>query len=172
MVPQALNRLAGTKLAPIKGYPSANDQGLAMERGEVEGMGSASEEYLEGRGWFEQKLVHVIYTVGHERRPRVPDVPTVVEVMKNERDRNVMKLLTGSSEIGRAFVAPPGIPPASAAALRKGFAEMLQDPDFIADARKRSIEIESLPPEVLARLVSDAMAMPEDVMEQTRDAIR
>ena len=70
MISQALNRLAGTKFAPIKGYPSANDQGLAMERGEVGGMGSASEEYLQDRGWFDQKLVNVIYTVGRERRSR------------------------------------------------------------------------------------------------------
>jgi tripartite-type tricarboxylate transporter receptor subunit TctC len=172
MVPQALNRLADTKFAVIKGYPSANDQGLAMERGEVEGMGSASEEYIESRGWFEQKLVNVIYTVGHERRPRAPDVPTVVELMKNERDRNVMKLLTGASEIGRAFVAPPAIPRPFAAALRQGFADMLKDPDFIADAHKRNIEIESLPPDGLARLVAEAMAMPDDVMDQTRAAVR
>jgi hypothetical protein len=63
IVPQALNRLAGTKFAVIKGYPSANDQGLAMERREVEGMGSASEEYLDDRGWIEQNLVKAIYTV-------------------------------------------------------------------------------------------------------------
>jgi tripartite-type tricarboxylate transporter receptor subunit TctC len=84
IIPQALNRLAGTHFAPIKGYPSATDQGLAMERGEVEGMGSASEEYLQDRGWLDQRLVNVIYTVGRERRPRAPDAPTVLELMDSE----------------------------------------------------------------------------------------
>jgi tripartite-type tricarboxylate transporter receptor subunit TctC len=172
MLPQALNRLAGTKFAVIKGYPSANDQGLAMERGEVEGMGSASEEYLQDRGWFDQKLVHVIYTVGRERRPRAPDAPTVVELMQSERDRNVMKLITSATEIGRAFVAPPGIPRASVETLQRGFWQMLQDPEFIADARRRNIEIEPLAPDRLAALVSEAMAMPQDVLDEMRDAIR
>jgi tripartite-type tricarboxylate transporter receptor subunit TctC len=172
IIPQALNRLAGTHFAPIKGYPSATDQGLAMERGEVEGMGSASEEYLQDRGWFDQKLVNVIYTVGRERRPRAPDTPTVVELMDSELSRNVMKLLTSATDIGRAFVAPPGIPQVSTATLRRGFAQMLQDPDFIADARQRSLEIEPLPPEQLGQIVSEVMGMPEGVMEEARAAVK
>jgi tripartite-type tricarboxylate transporter receptor subunit TctC len=172
IIPQALSRLTGTHFAPIKGYPSATDQGLAMERGEVEGMGSASEEYLQDRGWFDQKLVNVIYTVGRERRSRAPDTPTVLELMDSELSRNVMKLLTSATDIGRAFVAPPGIPQASTATLRQGFARMLQDPDFIADARQRSLEIEPLPPEQLGQIVSEVMGMPEGVMEEARAAVK
>ena len=172
MVPQALNQLIGTRFAIVKGYPSATDQGLAMERGEVEGMGSASEEYLVDRGWFRQKLVNVIYTVGQARRQSAPDIPTVVELMPNDRDRNVMKLIAGETEIGRAFVAPPGIPPASAAALRTGFAKMLQDPDFMADAKQRNIEVEPLTAEALSQIVTEAMAMPDDVMTETRAILR
>jgi tripartite-type tricarboxylate transporter receptor subunit TctC len=172
IIPQALNRLAGTHFAPIKGYPSATDQGLAMERGEVEGMGSASEEYLQDRGWFDQKLVNVIYTVARERRSRAPDAPTVMELMDSEPHRNVMKLLTSATDIGRAFVAPPGIPQATTAAFRQGFTQMLQDPDFIADARQRSIEIEPLPADQLAQLVSEVMGMPESVMEEARASVK
>jgi tripartite-type tricarboxylate transporter receptor subunit TctC len=172
IIPQALNRLAGTHFVPIKGYPSATDQGLAMERGEVEGMGSASEEYLQDRGWFDQKLVNVIYTVGRERRPRAPDTPTVLELMDSELSRNVMKLLTSATDIGRAFVAPPGIPQTLTATLRQGFAQMLQDPDFIADARQRSIEIEPLPPDQLGQRVSEVMGMPAGVMEEARAAVK
>ena len=143
-----------------------------MERGEVEGMGSASEEYLEDRGWFAQRLVNVIYAIGYERRPAAPDVPTVLELMANARDRNVMKLIAGGTEIGRAFVAPPAISPALAQALRAGFAKMLLDPDFIADARQRNFQIEPLASDQLTRMVAEAMAMPPDVMEETRAALR
>ncbi len=172
MVPQALNRLAGTRFAIVKGYPSATDQGLAMERGEVEGMGSASEEYLQDRGWLDAKRINVIYAVGEARRPSAPDAPTVVELMRNDHDRNVMMLIAGETEIGRAFAAPPAIPTAVAAALRTGFAEMLKDPGFIADARQRNIEIEPLSSEALTRIVTKAMAMPEDVMTATRAVLR
>ena len=49
---------------------------------------------------------------------------------------------------------------------------MLQDPGFLEDARRRSIEVDSLAPELLAGLVAEAMGMPEDVMEQTRAVTR
>jgi hypothetical protein len=49
---------------------------------------------------------------------------------------------------------------------------MMQDPDFIADARRRSIEIEPLPPEQLAQLVSEVMSMPEGVMDEARAAVK
>jgi len=69
-------------------------------------------------------------------------------------------------------VAPPGIPAAAAAALRQGFAQALQDPDFIADARKRNMQVEPLPPDRLAKLVADAMATPDDVMDATRQMLK
>ncbi len=143
-----------------------------MERGEVDGMGSASEEYLLDRGWFTQKLVNIIYTVGEVRRASAGDAPTVVELMQNDRDRNVMRLIAGETEIGRAFVAPPGIPTTAAAALRTGFAKMLQDPDFLADAKQRNILVEPLAAEALGRTVTAAMAMPDDVMTETRAILR
>jgi hypothetical protein len=49
---------------------------------------------------------------------------------------------------------------------------MLQDPDFIADARQRSIEIEPLPADQLSKLVSEVMSMPEGVMEEARAAVK
>jgi tripartite-type tricarboxylate transporter receptor subunit TctC len=172
ILPQALNRLAGTQFVVVKGYPSANEQGLAMERGEVEGMGSASEEYVESKGWFASSQVKVVYTIGRSRRNKAPDAPTVVEVMTSERDRNVMKLITSATDIGRAFVAPPEIPAARAKALQTAFDMMLKNPDFIAEARKRSIEVEALAPERLQNLVAEAMSMPEDVMDLTRAVTR
>jgi hypothetical protein len=49
---------------------------------------------------------------------------------------------------------------------------MLQDPDFIADARQRSIEIEPLPPDQLGQRVSEVMGMPEGVTEEARAAVK
>src|SRR5262249_39930512 len=52
MLPAALNRLAGTKFTIVKGYKSAAEMGLAVERGEIHGSGSASFEYVSGKGWL------------------------------------------------------------------------------------------------------------------------
>src|SRR5262249_61063183 len=55
MLPAALNVLAGTKFTIVKGYKSAAEMGLAVERGEIHGSGSASFEYINGKGWLDKK---------------------------------------------------------------------------------------------------------------------
>jgi hypothetical protein len=49
---------------------------------------------------------------------------------------------------------------------------MLRDPGFLEDARRHSIDVDSLAPELLACLVVEAMGMLEDVMEQARVVTR
>src|SRR5439155_10801437 len=52
MLPAALNQLAGTKITIVKGYKSASELGLAMERGEVHGSGSSAWAYVQSKGWI------------------------------------------------------------------------------------------------------------------------
>ena len=54
-VPWALNRLIGTKFDVVKGYKSSAATGLAMERGEAQGLGSTSYEYLASKGWYRER---------------------------------------------------------------------------------------------------------------------
>ena len=37
-----MNRLAGTKIKVVRGYPSESAEVIAMERGEIEGIGNAA----------------------------------------------------------------------------------------------------------------------------------
>ena len=57
----------------------------------------------------------------------------MVELATDERGKNVMRLITSASEIGRAILAPPGIPADRANALREAFTQMVKDPEFIAN---------------------------------------
>ena len=67
MLPTALNRLAGTRITIVKGYKSAADLGLAMERGELQGSGSSSWEYVKSKRWIENKLARILFTIGLSR---------------------------------------------------------------------------------------------------------
>src|SRR5262245_22253113 len=67
MLPAALNALAGTRFTIVKGYKSAAEMGLAVERGEIHGSGSASYEYVSSKGWLERKLARMLFTIGLAR---------------------------------------------------------------------------------------------------------
>ena len=62
----ALNQLVGTKFVLVKGYKSVSELGLALERGEVQGMSSTSWEYLESKGWIADEKRHISLHPRHE----------------------------------------------------------------------------------------------------------
>jgi len=140
-----------------------------MERGEVEGVASASWEYLQTKeNWLREKLVRLLYAVDVSRSNNLPDVPALPELGTNEKDRRVLFLLASTSAIGRALVATPGVPPERLAALRDAFEQMTKDPQFIADARQRAFDVDPMSGEAVQKLVADTMSQPEDVLAEFR----
>jgi tripartite-type tricarboxylate transporter receptor subunit TctC len=168
MMPTALNQLAGTKFTVVKGYKSASELGLAMERGEVNGSGSSAWEYVHSKGWIEKKLARMLFTIALSRNSLFPDAPTVVELARDERGKNIMRLAASAADIGRSIIAPRGVPADRVGALRTAFAQLVKDPDFLAEARRRQFEVEPLAAEDVLKIVADDMRMPADVVEGTR----
>jgi tripartite-type tricarboxylate transporter receptor subunit TctC len=168
MLPSALNQLAGTRISIVKGYKSAAELGLAIERGEVQGSGSASYEFVAGKGWLDKKLARLLYTIGLARNPNAPDVPTVVELAPDARGKGIMRLGASASEIGRSIIAPPGIRAERVAVLRQAFERMVKDPDFIAESARRSLDFDPLPADAIRKVVADDMAMPADIVAGAR----
>ena len=168
----ALNRLVGTKFTMVKGYKSVSESGLAMERGEVQGISSTSWEYVESKSWIRQKEIGFLYIIGSSRNPRTPDTPTINELASNNGDRDVLRSISSAADIGRAILTPPNVPADRVEALRDAFASMVRDPDFIRDASRRSLEVEPLAGSELQQLVVQAMDVTPDVAERTRRAIR
>ncbi|MBX9775572.1 MAG: hypothetical protein K2Y71_14395 [Xanthobacteraceae bacterium] len=130
----ALNRLVGTKFKLVKGYKSGGESSLAMERGEVQGISSASLEVLEGKGWISGNNVTVIYVIGMTRSPKIPQARTLAELASTDADRTVLNAVANASDIGRSILAPPNVPAERVAALRKAFDALVADPDFIRES--------------------------------------
>jgi len=169
MVPLALNALVGTRFKVIRGYESAAANLLALQRGEVQGIGSTGLADIFSRPEFlGKKLINVLYVIDLLRSPRIADVPTIVELGKSEDDRTVLTLLGNPSSIGQAVMGPPGIPQDRTAALRKAFAEMLQDPQFIADARAREIDVNALGGPDLQKMVAENFSVQPALVERLR----
>lgn len=68
--------------------------------------------------------------------------------------------------MGRPFLAPPGIPPERAVALRKAFMETMTDPAFMADAEKSQLEVTPVSGEDLQKLVAEIYRTPPDVAKK------
>jgi tripartite-type tricarboxylate transporter receptor subunit TctC len=141
--PQALNMLAGTKFKIISGYPGGNDVNLAMEKGEVGGRGSNSWASWKSTKpqWLAEKKIHILVQIGLKRHPELPDVPLMLELAKNDEDREVLRFLSSDTAISRAYVTTEGTPEERVSALRRAFDETMKDPEFLAEANKAQMDI-------------------------------
>ena len=141
--PAALNALVGTKFKIVAGYPGGNDVNLAMEKGEVGGRGSNSwASWKSGHPhWLAEKKVTILVQIGLQRAPDLPDVPLMLELAKNDEDRQVLTFMSADMGISRAFVTTYDVPAARLDALRSAFDKMIRDPDFMAEADKMKMDI-------------------------------
>jgi tripartite-type tricarboxylate transporter receptor subunit TctC len=167
-IPLALNDLIGTKFKIVRGFPGSPPMALAMERGEVDAIGGISLEsvQLSKPDWLTEKKAKVLYAHGARRIKELPDDPALPELAIDDRSRRILALLGGGPDIGRSIVAEPGIPPERAQALRKAFTATMDDPEFIADMRKRHLGVEPLSGEEVQRIVASAVATPKELVEQ------
>src|SRR5215831_19286596 len=164
----ALNSLLGTKLKPIAGYPGTQEIMLAIERGELDGIVGYSWGVARAgnRDDLASGRLKIVMQLGLEKHKELPDVPMLDDFVTAPMDRQVLDLIFSRQAMGRPLVAPPGLDPRLATALREAFAEAMRDPQLIAEGAKMDlelgfvsgVEVQALvqrlynsPPEVIAR---------------------
>lgn len=132
---------AGANYKIVTGYKGGNDCNLAMERGEIHGW-TASWESIQGARpqWLTEKKVKMLVQFTPERAPYLKDVPTLIELAPPEK-KDVAEFVISGTPFARAMAVGPGVPADRVAALRKAFDALMKDEAFLADAKKRSLEI-------------------------------
>jgi tripartite-type tricarboxylate transporter receptor subunit TctC len=143
--PTAMNNVLGTKFKIVAGYPGSKAIVLAMEKGEVKGLcGYFLSSIRSVRPtWLPEKKVKILVLEAVKPHPDFPGVKTVMDYAKTEDDKKILNIVFGWQVMGRPFAAPPGIPAGRAKALREAFWKTMQDPAFLADAKKSRIQIEA-----------------------------
>src|SRR5258707_2859985 len=137
MVTILLNAVAGTKFKIIRGFPSANEAMLAMERGEVEvAVPNWTTLKTTRASWLQERKAKVILQNVSERGQELPDVPALGELGDTTDAKQLLVLYASTSAVGRAFFAPPGLPPAIVKTLRDGLAAMSRHPDLVPYANQ------------------------------------
>jgi tripartite-type tricarboxylate transporter receptor subunit TctC len=167
----ALNKLAGTKFKVVQGYKSVSESALALERGELQGISSVSWEFLTSKHWTDGKTVSLLFVNAMERTQVKPDVPTIIDAVSDHDDRAVMKLIASVSDLGRAILAPPNVPPDRIDALRQAFDRFIHDPVAQAEAHRRNIDMDPLSGQAVENLVINTMTVSPAVVEKARGVI-
>lgn len=171
--PRAFNSLAGTKIEVVYGYKGTKSVNLAMRQGEIGGSCGLSKSTILS-SWYkdiENGDLKIIVQMGAEKDPYFGDAAHIFDYAKDENARMAMKAIFGRDVLGRPLAASPGIPADRAAALRKAFVDTMQDPAFLADAKKTRIPIDWHSGEEVDQLIAEFLAAPPEAIAMARKAL-
>ena len=171
--PKLLNETIGTKFEIILGYPGGPELDLAVEKNEAQCRAFTHAAWFSGepyRTWQTKGFVHLLIQTGKKRDERLSQVPTLNELMDEfkteEKGRRLANVVLASGELGRPYLLPPGIPAERLKTLREAFMKLMVDPAFLADIKRRGLEVEPATGEELEKLAKEVMTQPPEVIER------
>jgi len=165
-----VNETLQTKMRIIVGYPGQVEAFNAMERGELDGVPSIFYSSLIATkpDWLRDNKLKLLLQYGPEREPDLPDVPFVMDLVTDPKDRALLRAGFAALALGRPYLMPPGVPAEQVAIMRKAFMDTFNDEAFREDANRIGLdatdprsgeqiqeiidETYGTPPEVIARL--------------------
>jgi tripartite-type tricarboxylate transporter receptor subunit TctC len=174
-LPKLLEEGLGVKIHMVVGYGGGGEMNLAIEKGEVQCRAGTVSAYVgrePTRTWIKTGFVRALAQSGAKRYPKLPDVPTIYELMETYKSpdatKRVAKVLLSSGDIGRPFIGSPGMPADRVKTLREAFMKTMNDPALLADAKKREWDVDPLGGEELEAIAKDIMVQPPEVIERMK----
>jgi tripartite-type tricarboxylate transporter receptor subunit TctC len=174
-IPKLMEDALGTKFNLVTGYQGGQDIDLAVERGELHCRAFTIEAFFAREPfltWRKKGFVRNVIQSGRTRDPKLPDTPTIYELMDQyktpEATRRLANVVLAAGALGRPLVGTPGIPPERVTILREAFNKTLKDPDFLSEIERRKYELQPVKGEDLEAMAKEVIAQPPDVVERMR----
>jgi tripartite-type tricarboxylate transporter receptor subunit TctC len=160
----------GVKLKLVSGYPGTAEVALAIERGEVDGRcgWSWSSLKLTKPDWIANKRINLIAQLALAKSPELPDVPLIFEFATTDRQRQILRLVLSRQSMARPFAAPPDLPEDRKEALRLAFDRTMADPEFLAEAKQRGLEVNPVTGADIDKLVGELYQTPPAIIAEVR----
>jgi tripartite-type tricarboxylate transporter receptor subunit TctC len=162
-LPRILNLTLGTKFEVILGYRGTPTIRIAMQRREVDGacwswesMRVIARAVLDAKG--DDKLIPFL-THGDSQDPEVKDHPRITEVIKGKENRAIVNAWLLQHNFQRPLMLPPGTPNERLSILRKAYKATLEDPEFLAEAKKSKLVIDYVSGDEIEKFVDQILAI-------------
>lgn len=164
----------GSKIRVVVGYPGTNDITLAMERGEVEGVCGMAFTSIkqQRRTWVAENKINILVQQTFRKASEIPNVPSVMDLAKTKEQQQIMKLFVSTQEFARPFALGPGVPDDRVAALSKAFDDTMKDPEFLAEAQKRDLEVAPVTGSEMKAMLAELYKTPKDILEKAAAAMK
>ena len=175
LLTRLIEETVGGKFQRVLGYKGGGEVDLAMERGEVVCRATritvhfSREPFL---SWEKKGFDRHLLQAGKKRDGRLPDVPTIYELMDKYKTpdigRRLAQIFLSGDELGRPMTAPPGVPADRVKILREAYARTLKDPDLLAEVDRQRLDMEPSSGEEIQTLHRDLLDQKREVIERVK----
>jgi tripartite-type tricarboxylate transporter receptor subunit TctC len=177
-LPKLLQDTVGAKFNIVTGYPGGTDIDLGVERGEIHCRAFTIEAFF-GREpyhtWRKKSFVRNLFQTGQKRDRRLPDTPTLFELMDQyktvEAGRRLAAVLLTADSMGRPMLGPPSVPADRLKILREAYTKTMNDAQLQEEVKKRNYEFDPVGGEELEKLAKEVTTQPPEIIDRLKKVL-
>jgi tripartite-type tricarboxylate transporter receptor subunit TctC len=172
-VPKILSDALKLPTQLVPGYKGFANIRVAIEAGEVAG-GCPTWEATRGT-WdaLESGAVTVVVQAVPRPASDLAKVPMALALAKGEDNRQLIEAgIHSMNDLNRPYSLPPGTPKDRVQTLRKAFEETLNDPEFLADAKKSRLGVDPISGQEIDQMVQSLFKLLPAVIAKLKAALQ
>lgn len=158
----------GADIRLVRGYPGIAEKRLAVERGELDG--DCGTLISIPPDWLSQNKINPILKLHDLPMKGIPDsVPYIGTLVRSDPPkRQLLTFISASTDLGRPFITSAEVPRERLLTLQKAFDQMVEDPQFIADAERLKLDVTPVSGAELQKTIEELYDTPDSVIEAAR----
>ena len=170
-IPALINGLLGTKIKIVRGYKGSKKMLLAMEQGEAAGINLTWLAYKTNRQvWFQKGFAVPVMQMGPTKDPELQNVPNLKDLVA-AKDKPIVNFMSSLIAIGRSLAVHKDTPADRMSFLKSAFVAMAKDPAFVADMKKRKLQVTYTSADEIHKIVNESIGMSPDIIKRTNQIL-
>jgi tripartite-type tricarboxylate transporter receptor subunit TctC len=182
--PALLRNTMAANFKLIRGYPATPQIHLAIDRGELDGVCQSWASFkVQSKEALEAGTIKPLVQISlhPDKEMTALGVPMLEEFLRPDNmaqgvsleDAKLFFRLTVIPPVmGRPFAMASGVPDDKVKVMRKAFAAMVKDPQFLADAKKLKRDVEFVDGEEIQEILKDLSKTPTSKMAALNEAFK
>ncbi len=159
----------GYEMKIVTGYEGEADTAIAVIKGDADG------QMTSWTGSLAQieagDKVPVVFAT-RERQDVAPDVPTAIELLKDDAKKDQVNAISAILSLSRGFFGPPGMDPAAVEEMRAAIEKTLTDPAIVKEMQEKGMPIVFAPGEEQQKTVEEVFAAGKDLTPVFKAALQ
>jgi len=172
--PNLLKATISLPIQMVSGYKGTADIRLAFNSGEIAGLSNSWEST---KSTWKKELETgdfvPVLQVTNKPHPELPKLPLAVNLARTDDAKKLIQTVArvhGPSV--RPYVVPPGTPKDRVQILRKAFIDTMRDPEFLAEAKKASLDINPDDGADLEQNVKDIFKLDQSLIAKLKEILK